>query len=637
MPKNEKTDKSQKSATKNKQTKRGVKQSAKTAKTQKNKTAKSENTKSKKTNEKIAQNAEKKKTTQKRTSRKRTGASNTRKQSRKKNVKSVKIGFLGGLNEIGKNITVYEFENDIVIVDCGLAFPEADMLGVDLVIPDFTYLEENRDKIRGIVITHGHEDHIGALAYLLQKINIPVYGTRLTMGLVEGKLEEHKLLDGAKLNIIKPGDTIKLGKFDIEAIHVNHSIPDALAFAIKCEAGVIVQMGDFKIDSTPIDGGMIDINRFAELGNEGVLCMLSDSTNAERKGYTESERAVGASLRTLFEQAGKRRIIIATFASNVHRVQQIIDQAQALGRKVALSGRSLENVVEIGSKLGYLNVKDGELVSIDMINKYPDDKMVIITTGSQGEPMSALSRMAFSGHKKVSVGPNDCIIISANPIPGNEKTVGNVINELMKLGADVIYEKSYGVHVSGHACQEELKLMMGIIKPKFFIPVHGEQKHIRKHAQLAVSMGIPKSNIFIADNGVCLDVSENGIKPLENIPAGQVFVDGSGVGDVGNVVLRDRKRLAEDGLIIVVATMDSYSGEILAGPDIMTRGFVYVRESEELIDEARDIAKYAIENCIYNNIRDWNTIKSKVRDEVSHLMYEKTKRSPMILSIIMEV
>lgn len=637
MPKNEKTDKSQKSATKNKQTKRGVKQSAKTAKTQKNKTAKSENTKSKKTNEKIAQNAEKKKTTQKRTSRKRTGASNTRKQSRKKNVKSVKIGFLGGLNEIGKNITVYEFENDIVIVDCGLAFPEADMLGVDLVIPDFTYLEENRDKIRGIVITHGHEDHIGALAYLLQKINIPVYGTRLTMGLVEGKLEEHKLLDGAKLNVIKPGDTIKLGKFDIEAIHVNHSIPDALAFAIKCEAGVIVQTGDFKIDSTPIDGGMIDINRFAELGNEGVLCMLSDSTNAERKGYTESERAVGASLRTLFEQAGKRRIIIATFASNVHRVQQIIDQAQALGRKVALSGRSLENVVEIGSKLGYLNVKDGELVSIDMINKYPDDKMVIITTGSQGEPMSALSRMAFSGHKKVSVGPNDCIIISANPIPGNEKTVGNVINELMKLGADVIYEKSYGVHVSGHACQEELKLMMGIIKPKFFIPVHGEQKHIRKHAQLAVSMGIPKSNIFIADNGVCLNVSENGIKPLENIPAGQVFVDGSGVGDVGNVVLRDRKRLAEDGLIIVVATMDLYSGEILAGPDIMTRGFVYVRESEELIDEARDIAKYAIENCIYNNIRDWNTIKSKVRDEVSHLMYEKTKRSPMILSIIMEV
>lgn len=635
MPKNEKTDVGQKPAAKGKQTKRSTKTSSKTAGTSKTKTVKNDKTKNN-TEKNSTRTAEKKRNSSA-NGRKRGGTGGAKKQNKRKAVKSVKIGFLGGLNEIGKNITVYEFENDIVLVDCGLAFPEADMLGVDLVIPDFSYLEENRDKLRGIVITHGHEDHIGALAYLLQKINIPIYGTRLTMGLVEGKLEEHKLLSGAKLNVIKPDDTIKLGKFDIEAIHVNHSIPDALAFAIKCEAGVIVQMGDFKIDSTPIDGGMIDINRFAELGSEGVLCMLSDSTNAERKGYTESERAVGASLRTLFEQAGKRRIIIATFASNVHRVQQIIDQAQALGRKVALSGRSLENVVEIGSRLGYLNVKEGELVSIDMINKYPDDKMVIITTGSQGEPMSALSRMAFSGHKKVSVGPNDCIIISANPIPGNEKTVGNVINELMKLGADVIYEKSYGVHVSGHACQEELKLMMGIIKPKFFIPVHGEQKHIRKHAQLAESMGIPKSNIYIADNGVCLELSQNGIKPLENIPAGQVFVDGSGVGDVGNVVLRDRKRLAEDGLIIVVATMDSYTGEILAGPDIMTRGFVYVKESEELIEEAREIARYAIENCIYNNIHDWNTIKAKVRDEVSHLMYEKTKRSPMILSIIMEV
>lgn len=633
MPKKEKNDVEQKSAAKGKQTKRSTK--TKAAPASKTKNTKSE--KSKKTAEKGSARTTEKKKSAASTGRKKSSTGGAKRQSRKKPAKSVKIGFLGGLNEIGKNITVYEFENDIVLVDCGLAFPEADMLGVDLVIPDFSYLEENRDKLRGIVITHGHEDHIGALAYLLQNINIPIYGTRLTMGLVEGKLEEHKLLSGAKLNVIKPGDTIKLGKFDIEAIHVNHSIPDALAYAIKCEAGVIIQMGDFKIDSTPIDGGMIDINRFAELGSEGVLCMLSDSTNAERKGYTESERAVGASLRTLFEQAGKRRIIIATFASNVHRVQQIIDQAQALGRKVALSGRSLENVVEIGSRLGYLNVKEGEVVSIDNINKYPDDKMVIITTGSQGEPMSALSRMAFSGHRKVSVGPNDCIIISANPIPGNEKTVGNVINELMKLGADVIYEKSYGVHVSGHACQEELKLMMGIIKPKYFIPVHGEQKHIRKHAQLAESMGIPKSNIFIADNGVCLEISQNGIKPLENIPSGQVFVDGSGVGDVGNVVLRDRKRLAEDGLIIVVATMDTYTGEILAGPDIMTRGFVYVRESEELIEEARDIARYAIENCIYNNIRDWNTIKSRVRDEVSHLMYEKTKRSPMILSIIMEV
>lgn len=637
MPNSEKNDKNQKSTAKGKQMKRTVKSGSKpakaAAKSQKSKPTKNEKTK--KSSEKTT--AERKKRVTNEGSRKKSSSSSNAKRGRKKPVKSVKIGFLGGLNEIGKNITVYEFEDDIVIVDCGLAFPEADMLGVDLVIPDFTYLEENREKIRGVVITHGHEDHIGSLAYLLQKINVPVYGTRLTMGLVEGKLEEHKLLSGAKLNVIKPGDTIKLGKFDIEAIHVNHSIPDALAFAVKCEAGVIVQMGDFKIDSTPIDGGMIDINRFAELGSEGVLCMLSDSTNAERKGYTESERAVGASLRTLFEQAGKRRIIIATFASNVHRVQQIIDQAEALGRKVALSGRSLENVVEIGSRLGYLNVKEGELVSIDMINKYPDDKIVIITTGSQGEPMSALSRMAFSGHKKVSIGPNDCIIISASPIPGNEKTVGNVINELMKLGADVIYEKQYGVHVSGHACQEELKLMMGIVKPKYFIPVHGEQKHIRKHAQLAVNMGIPRENVFIADNGLCLEISQSGIKQLENLPSGNVFVDGSGVGDVGNVVLRDRKKLAEDGLIIVVATMDSVTGEILAGPDIMSRGFVYVKESEELIEDAREIARYAIENCTYNNIFDWSTIKSRVRDEVAHLMYERTKRSPMILSIIMEV
>ena len=557
---------------------------------------------------------------------------------KKKDVKSVKIGFLGGLNEIGKNITVYEYDNDIVIVDCGLAFPEADMLGVDLVIPDFTYLEKNVDKIRGIVITHGHEDHIGSLAYLLKTVNVPVYGTRLTIGLIKGKLEEQNLLSSAKLNTIKPGDIIKLGKFSVEAIHVNHSIPDALAFAIKCGAGTIVQMGDFKIDSTPIDGGMIDINRFGELGNEGVLCMLSDSTNAERPGFTESERKVGESLKILFESAGKRRIIIATFASNVHRVQQIIDQATALGRKVALSGRSLENVVSIGAELGYLNIPDGELVSIDMIKKYPDDKMVIVTTGSQGEPMSALSRMAFSDHRKVAVGPNDCVIISATPIPGNEKTVSNVINELMKLGADVIYEKNYGVHVSGHACQEELKLMMGIIKPKFFIPVHGEQKHIRKHAQLAESMGIPKENIFIADNGVQIEVSENGIKRLEDLPAGQIFVDGSGVGDVGNVVLRDRKRLAEDGLVVVVASIDGVTSEIVAGPDILTRGFVYVKESEELIDDARDIARYAIESCVNNGgAHDWNTMKSKVRDEVSHLMYERTKRSPMILSIIMEV
>lgn len=556
---------------------------------------------------------------------------------KKKTVKSVRIGFLGGINEIGKNITVYEYDGDIMLVDCGLAFPDSDMPGVDLVIPDFSYLEQNIDKIKGIVITHGHEDHIGSLSYLLRTVNIPVYATRLTIGLIKGKLEEEHILDSASLNTIKPGDTIQLGNFSVEAIHVNHSIPDALAFAIRCGAGTVVQMGDFKIDSTPIDGGMIDLNRFGQIGSEGVLCMLSDSTNAEREGYTESEKKVGASLRTLFERAGDRRIIIATFASNVHRVQQIIDQAHALGRKVALSGRSLENVVNIGVELGYLNVPEGILVSIDMINRYPADKMVIVTTGSQGEPMSALSRMAFSDHRKVAVGPNDCVIISATPIPGNEKTVGKVINELMKLGADVIYEKNYGVHVSGHACQEELKLMMGIIKPKFFIPVHGEQKHIRKHAQLAESMGIPAENIFLPDNGIQIEVSENGIKAVDPIPAGQIYVDGSGVGDVGNVVLKDRRRLAEDGLIIIAASVDGYTGEIVSGPEILSRGFVYVKESEDLLNDAGCVARDAIEKAMRNSNRDFNSVKSRVRDDVSRFLYEKTRRSPMILSVIMEV
>ncbi len=562
---------------------------------------------------------------------------NNRRAEKQENTKPVRIGFLGGLNEIGKNITVYEYDNDIILVDCGLAFPDPDMLGVDLVLPDFSYLEKNIEKIRGIVITHGHEDHIGGLAYMLKTVNIPVYGTRLTIGLIEAKLEEQHLKGAVKLNVIKPGDVIKLGGFNVEAIHVNHSIPDSLAYAIECGAGTIVQMGDFKIDSTPIDGDMINLNRFAEIGAKGVLCMLSDSTNAERPGYTESEKKVGESLRTLFERAGQRRIIIATFASNVHRVQQIIDQAHAMGRKVVLSGRSLENVVAIGSELGYLKIPENTLVSIDLINKYPAEKMVIVTTGSQGEPMSALSRMAFSGHKKVAVGPNDCVIISATPIPGNEKTIGKVINELLKLGADVIYEKTNGVHVSGHACQEELKLMMGIIKPKYFIPVHGEQKHIRKHAQLAESMGITTENIFIADNGVQVEMNSKWIKKGESIPAGQVFVDGSGVGDVGDVVLRDRKRLAEDGLIVVAAAIDSYSGYIVTGPDILTRGFVYVKESEELIEDAREVARYAIENCLTNKVYDWNTIKSAVRDEISRFVYERTKRSPMILTIIMEV
>ncbi len=632
MPNNEKTEKGQKQTQKKqlKKNKYFSKASSKN-KTKQNKQTENANPQKKQSNFKKSNSRKNPKTDKKQVNK------NNRRANKPENLKPVRIGFLGGINEIGKNITVYEYDNEIILVDCGLAFPDPDMLGVDLVLPDFTYLEKNIEKIKGIVITHGHEDHIGGLAYMLKTVNIPVYGTRLTIGLVEAKLEEHHLKGAVKLNVIKPGDVIRLGGFSVEAIHVNHSIPDSLAFAIECGAGTIVQMGDFKIDSTPIDGDMINLNRFAEIGAKGVLCMLSDSTNAERPGYTESEKKVGESLRTLFERAGQRRIIIATFASNVHRVQQIIDQAHAMGRKVALSGRSLENVVAIGSELGYLKIPENTLVNLDLINKYPAEQMVLVTTGSQGEPMSALSRMAFSGHRKVAVGPNDCVIISATPIPGNEKTIGKVINELLKLGADVIYEKANGVHVSGHACQEELKLMMGIIKPKYFIPVHGEQKHIRKHAQLAESMGIPSENIFIADNGVQVEMNKLWIKKGESIPAGQVFVDGSGVGDVGDVVLRDRKRLAEDGLIVVAASIDSYSGYIVTGPDILTRGFVYVKESEELIDDAREVARYAIENCLANNTHDWNTIKSAVRDEISRFVYERTKRSPMILTIIMEV
>ena len=562
---------------------------------------------------------------------------NRKRQQAAKKVAPVKIAFLGGLNEVGKNITLYEYGNDMFLVDCGLAFPDQDMPGVDLVIPDFTYLERNADKIRGIVITHGHEDHIGGLAYLMKTLNIPIYATRLTIGLIQGKFKEHGLLNTTSLNVVKPGDHISFGAFDVELIHVNHSIPDAVALAIRCKAGTIIQTGDFKIDTTPIDGEMIDLARFAEIGKEGVLCLLSDSTNAERPGFTESERKVGESFQRLFAKAGNRRLIVASFASNVHRVQQIIDVAQSLGRKVALSGRSLKNVVAIGTELGYLHVPDGLLVSIDMVNRYPADQMVIITTGSQGEPMSALTRMAFSDHRKVSICPNDYVIISANPIPGNEKTVSKVVNELMKLGAEVVYEKMYDVHVSGHACQEEQKLMLGIIKPKYFIPVHGEQKHLRKHAGLALSMGMDPKNILIADNGVEVSLSEKEFRVSGNVPSGRVFVDGYGVGDVGSIVLRDRKHLAQDGLIIVVATIDSKTGELLSGPDVVSRGFVYVRESEELIEDACKVAQRILEDCAAHNVHDWSSIKLKLRDEVSHLMYERTKRSPMILPILMEV
>ncbi len=551
--------------------------------------------------------------------------------------KPIKVSFLGGLNEVGKNMTLFEYGEDMFLVDCGLAFPDQDMLGVDLVLPDFTYVERNADRIRGIVITHGHEDHIGGLPYLLKVLNVPVYGTKLTVGLIQGKLREHGLLNSTSLNVIKPGDVITLGGFTVEAIHVNHSIPDALGLAIRCEGGTIVHTGDFKIDTTPIDGGMMDLGRLAEIGQEGVLCLMSDSTNAERPGFTESERKVGESFETLFRKAGNNRIIVATFSSNIHRVQQIMNVAASLGRKVALVGRSLENVVSISAELGYLNIPEGIVIDINMINRYPADKLVIITTGSQGEPMSALTRMAFSDHRKVEIHPNDYVIISATPIPGNEKTVSRVVNELMKLGADVVYEKMYEVHVSGHACQEELKMIMGIVKPKYFIPVHGELKHLRKHAGLALSMGIPKENILIADNGRVAEISKKALRCTSTVPAGRVFVDGYGVGDVGSVVLRDRKHLAQDGLVIVAVCIDRESGMIVSGPDVVTRGFVYVKESEELINAAREVAVEAIEAQTDGGYFDWNSIKASLRDEISHLMYERTKRSPMILPVIMEV
>ena len=549
----------------------------------------------------------------------------------------VRISFLGGMNEIGKNMTLYEYKNDMFIVDCGLAFPTAELPGVDLVIPDFTHVINNQDRIRGIIVTHGHEDHIGGLAYLLKRVNIPVYATKLTIGLIKGKLEEHGLLNKVKLVEIKPRDNITLGSFNIELIHVNHSIPDAVGLAIRCPAGIIIQTGDFKIDTTPVDGDMIDLPRFAEYGKKGVLALLSDSTNAERPGCTMSEKNVGESFELLFRKARNKRIIVATFASNIHRVQQIIDVANARGRKVAVIGRSLENLVKVGEELGYLNVPKNILIPIDTIKNYPDDKLVIITTGSQGEPMSALTKIAFGEHRKVTITPNDYVIISATPIPGNEKMVGSVVNALMKRDVEVIYEKMYEVHASGHACQEDLKLMIGLVKPKYFIPVHGEQKHLIKHAMLARAMGIDEKNIYIAEIGETIELTETYIKKVGTVTAGDVYVDGLGVGDVGNVVLNDRKKLSQDGIIIVVATIDAHGGYVVSGPDIVSRGFVYVKDNEDLMNAARDLACRVIDEQYDSRYHDWNSVKTKVRDEISRLMYEKTKRSPMILPIFMEI
>ena len=544
---------------------------------------------------------------------------------------------LGGLGEVGKNMTVYECNGDMIIVDCGLVFPDSEMYGVDMVIPDFTFVVQNKDKIKGLLITHGHEDHIGSIPYLLQKFDLPIYGTRLTCGLIRNKLEEFGLAGKTKFVEITPKQKIKLGCFTVEPIHVNHSIPDSVAFAIDSPAGTIIQTGDFKIDYTPLACGVTDLSTLSEYGQRGVLALLSDSTNAERPGFTATEQKVAAGVRSLFARARNKRIIIATFASNIYRVQQIIDLAVEDGRKVAFSGRSMVNNTAMAQELGYMHIPEGTLISVDELNQYPPEQVVLITTGSQGEPLSALSRMASCSHRQVRVGPGDFIIISANPIPGNEKTVGNVVNELMKLGAQVIYEKMYDVHVSGHACQEELKLIMGLVKPKFFIPVHGEQKHLHKHAMLAEAMGIGKENIFIADNGYTAEITNSSIKAGNPVPAGKVFVDGYGVGDVGSVVLRDRKHLGQDGIIVVTASIDYETGQLIAGPEVVSRGFVYVKEAEELIDKARKVAEKSLENCYYANINDIGTIKGKLRDAVSHFVYEQTKRSPMVLPIIMEV
>ncbi len=607
----------------------------------KNKSPQHQKQTGKKTQTKAKDNPAKKKNT-KPTNSKKTSQGSGKKSTRyskitpPKRTEPVKISFLGGINEVGKNMTCYEYGKSMIIVDCGLAFPESDQLGVDFVIPDFTYVERNIDKIKGIIITHGHEDHIGALSYLLKKVNIPVYATLLTAGLINGKLSEHKLDHEVNIHIVKAGDTVKLGDFDVEFIKVNHSIPDAVALAIKCEAGTVVQTGDFKIDTCPIDGSRIDLSRFAELGNEGVLCLLSDSTNAEQPGYSQSESKVGETFRNLFNQAGDRRIIIATFASNLHRVQQIIDIAAQQDRKVALSGRSLENVVSIASELGYINIPDGTLISIDEIKRYSDDSLVIVTTGSQGEPMSALSRMAQGGHRKVTVGFNDCVIISARPIPGNEKTVYRVINDLLKLGAQVIYEKMYDVHVSGHACQEELKIMLSLVKPKYFIPVHGEQKHLRYHARLAESVGMDRNNIVIADNGYEVSVSDRNIAVSGTVANGKVYVDGYGVGDVGARVMKERLHLGQDGIIIIAATIDGASGELLSGPEVVSKGFVYVKEAELLMNEAVKVSMRVIDSFPPYSF-DVNAMNIKLRDEISRLMYERTKRSPMILPILLEV
>jgi len=542
---------------------------------------------------------------------------------------------LGGLGEIGKNMTVVRYGDEILLIDAGLMFPEDDMLGIDLVIPDITYLVENRDKVKAIVLTHGHEDHIGALPYVLKELDVPVYGTKLTLGILSGRLKENNVSCG-NLHTVAQGDIVNIGCFSVGFIRVNHSIPDAVGLSIKTPMGMIVHTGDFKLDYTPVDGKMTDFRRFSELGNKGVLLMMADSTNAEREGHTPSERTVGAAFDKAFHNA-KGRIIVATFSSNVHRIQQVIDTAVRYHRKVAVLGRSMVNVVNISLDLGYIDAPEGTIVDIDEINNYKSSQIVVCTTGSQGEPMSALTRMAMSDHRKVTIVPGDTIIISANPIPGNEKLVSRTIDNLMKLGANVIYGRAEGVHVSGHASQEELKLMHNLVRPKFFIPVHGEYRHLVCHAKLAMELGMPKENVFISENGQILEFTHDKGMVAGHVTAGRVLVDGLGVGDVGNIVLRDRRQLSQDGILIIVLTIDRASGQVIAGPDIVSRGFVYVRESENLMEEAKEKVSQALDRAMGGRMTDWATIKSGIRDALGRYLYDKTRRRPMILPIIMEV
>jgi len=551
--------------------------------------------------------------------------------------KKLKIIPLGGLNEIGKNLTVFEYDKEIIVLDCGIAFPDEEMLGVDLVIPDINYLIKNADKVKGIVLTHGHEDHIGAIPYFLKQLNVPIYGTRLTLGLVEHKLKEHNLLSQTVLNKVSAGDKIKFGAITVEFIRTNHSIADACAIAFHTPVGIILHTGDFKIDATPVTGKMLDLARFSELGRQGITLLMSDSTNAERSGYTMSESTIGGTLDDIFMQNKKSRIIVATFASNIHRVQQIIDAAHKTGRKVAVSGRSMENIVAVAIELGYMKVPNGVLVDIDNIGKYNNNQTVIITTGSQGEPMSALYRMAYSDHKKIDITSGDVVVVSASPIPGNEKFISRVINELFKKGAKVIYDAMADIHVSGHACQEELKLILGICNPKYFMPVHGEYRHLIKHGELAQKVGVDSKNIFISGIGKVLELTEKSAKFNGQVPSGRVFVDGLGVGDVGNIVIRDRKLLSQDGLIVIVVTLSSGDNKIVAGPDIISRGFVYVRESEDLMQGAREISEATIEKCLGKGAIDWANLKAEVKSSVSDYIFKETKRRPMILPVIMEV